>query len=139
MLSVTCKPFMLTVIMLNVVRLSVTMLNVVTPSVIMLSVIMLSVIMLNVIMLSVIMPSVLAPYRVPDCHPILTPESGFQDKSGPTAPWSMPCLKPLTATGSTSSASWWQTYKTIFLRCHLRVEHQMLHLCRLQPYSQTLD
>jgi hypothetical protein len=44
MLSVTCKPFMLSVFMLNVV---------------MLSVIMLSVIMLSVIMLSVVVPRII--------------------------------------------------------------------------------
>ncbi len=51
MLSVTYKPFMLSVIMLNVV-----MLNVVMTSVIVLNVVMMSVIMLNVVMLSVMVP-----------------------------------------------------------------------------------
>ncbi len=56
MLSVTCKPFMLSVVMLSVVMLSVVMLSVVMLSVVMLSVIMLSVVMLSVVMLSVVMP-----------------------------------------------------------------------------------
>ncbi len=53
MLSVTNKPFLLSVIMLSVVMLSV----------VMLCVIMLSVIMLSVVMLSVIMQNVVAPFQ----------------------------------------------------------------------------
>jgi len=68
MLSVTNKPFMLSVIMLSVIMLSVIMLSVIMLSVIVLSVIMLSVIVLivitlSVIMLSVITTSVVAPGR----------------------------------------------------------------------------
>ncbi len=54
MLSVTFKPFMLSVVRLNVV-----MLNVIMGSVIMLNVVMLSVFMLNVVMLNVVMLSVI--------------------------------------------------------------------------------
>jgi len=54
MLSVTYKPFVLSVIMLNVIMLSVTY----KPFV-------LSVIMLNVVMLSAVMLSVVAPFY---CH-----------------------------------------------------------------------
>jgi hypothetical protein len=61
MLSVTCKPYILKVVMLNVIMLSVVMLSVIMLSVVMLSVIMLSVVMLSVIMLSVIILSFPAP------------------------------------------------------------------------------
>jgi hypothetical protein len=52
MLSVTYKPFMLTVVMLNVIMLSVTY----KPF-------MLSAVMLNIIVLSVVMLSVVAPLK----------------------------------------------------------------------------
>ncbi len=55
MLSVSCKPYMLSVIMLNVVVLSVIMLNVIMLNVVMLSVVVLSVVVLSVFMLSVFM------------------------------------------------------------------------------------
>jgi hypothetical protein len=56
MLIVTCKPFMLNVVMLSVVMLSVVMLSVIMPSVDMLSGDMLSGDVLSVIMLSVVAP-----------------------------------------------------------------------------------
>jgi hypothetical protein len=58
MLSVTYKPFMLSVIMLSIVMLMVVMLNAVMLSVIMLNVVMLSVVVLRVIMLNVVMLNV---------------------------------------------------------------------------------
>ncbi len=64
-LSVTCKPLMLSVIMLNIV-----MLNVVMLSVIILSVVMLSLVMLSVIMLRVGMQCVVAPVRSGEDEPI---------------------------------------------------------------------
>ncbi len=54
MLSVSNKPFMLSVVMLNVVILNVVMLNVV----------MLNVVMLNVVILNVVMLNVVAPYTI---------------------------------------------------------------------------
>jgi predicted MPP superfamily phosphohydrolase len=62
MLSVTYKPFMLSVIMLNVVMLSIIMLIVIT-----LNVVILSVIMLSVIMLSVVAPKSMPTLRVIHC------------------------------------------------------------------------
>ncbi len=58
MLSVTNKPFMLSVLLLNVVMASVFMLSVTNK------IFMLSAIMLNVIMESVFMLSVVAPFPV---------------------------------------------------------------------------
>jgi hypothetical protein len=56
MISVTKKPFMLSVIKLNVIVLNVIVLNVIVLNAIMLNVIMLNVIMLSVIMLNVVAP-----------------------------------------------------------------------------------
>jgi hypothetical protein len=67
MLSVTYKPFMLSVIMLNVILLSVIKLSVIMLNVVILSAIMLSAIMLSVIMLSDIRLSVVAPNEMLKC------------------------------------------------------------------------
>jgi hypothetical protein len=55
MLSVTNKPFMLSVVLLNVVMLNVVMLNVIMLNVFILNVVMLNVVMLSVVMLNVVM------------------------------------------------------------------------------------